>query len=471
MRKFLFCVFNMSVFLICFSNIHAAPIQRELGLVKYNPEKAFQGYTLFAPKHDTKTYLIDMEGRLINSWKSLYEPGQTVFLLNDGNLIHTCFLGRGDRDKTLIVGGEGGRIEEYNWEGDLVWVLIYSTRTYAQHHDIEPMPNGNILLLCVEKRIKDECIAAGMRPESIKHDAIFPEYVAEIERWGASGYEVVWRWHIWDHMVQDFDETKDNFGVVADHPELLDANFHGKEAVPFWNHGNSVDYNPELDQIVISVRLPNELWVIDHSTTSKGAKGHSGGKYGKGGDILYRWGNPSMYKAGDPVKDREFYHQHDAQWVPKGLPGEGNLLVFNNGEDGRGYSSVDEIVPPVDSMGGYLKEPGKAFGPDKIAWSYVAENPEDFYAEQISGCQRLPNGNTLITNGIYGVFFEVTPENDIVWEYVNPISKGGPLKQGDLIPVDQKDHALTADFKVERYPLDYAGLKGRDLAPGEPLIK
>jgi hypothetical protein len=188
--------------------------------------------------------------------------------------------------------------------------------------------------------------------------------------------------------------------------------------------------------------------VIDHNTTSDEAAGHTGGNSGKGGGLLYRWGNPQTYRAGNAV-DQTFFKQHDAQWIGAGLSGAGNILVFNNGPgrpDGR-YSSVDEFTPPVDRNGTYSLTPGSAYGPEAPVWRFTAENLTAFYSQSISGAQRLPNGNTLICNGDNGRFFEVTAEKAIVWEYVNPF----PNANQNIV------------FKAHRYAKDYPGLAGTDL--------
>ena len=121
--------------------------------------------------------------------------------------------------------------------------------------------------------------------------------IVEIEPDGPTGGNIVWEWHVWDHLVQDADPTKDNYGVIADHPELLDINFGDVEGGT-WLHVNAVDYNPELDQIVICARNVSEIYIIDHSTTAEEAAGHTGGNQGHGGDFLYRWGNPLVYGRG-----------------------------------------------------------------------------------------------------------------------------------------------------------------------------
>ncbi len=151
-----------------------------------------------------------------------------------------------------------------------------------------------------------------------------------------------------------------------------------------------------------------------------------------------------------------------------GLPGAGHILIFNNGLD-RGYSTIEEIVPPVDSDGRYAIPDGKPFGPAKPVWRYQAENPEDFYSSEISGAHRLPNGNTLICAGVKGTFFEVTPEGKTVWQYVNPVVHNGILAQGELPGKDHRGHSWNAVFKIHRYEPDYPGLAGKDLKPIGPI--
>lgn len=123
------------------------------------------------------------------------------------------------------------------------------------------------------------------------------------------------------------------------------------------------------------------------------------------------------------------FAQHDIRWIPDGMPGAGNLLVFNNGEgrpDGA-FSSVVEFTPPIDAKESYSRDAGKPFGPSKPVWEYTAERRSDFFSSHISGAERLPNGNTLICSGEPGRIFEVTPAKRIVWDYLNPyLERNGP---------------------------------------------
>jgi hypothetical protein len=367
------------------------------------------GQILFSPTLSKTTYLIDRTGAINRTWSSDYLPGMSVYMLKSGSILRSI----------LLVGGAGGSggVERYTYDGDLNWHFeYYSPNQYQSHHDIEPLPNGNVLLLAFELKTPTEVINAGRNPNLTPQSNIEFDYVVEVQPTGPTTGTIVWEWHSWDHLIQDYDSKKANYGVVADHPELIDINFGGSQTD--WLHCNSVDYNEQYDQIMLSSRNLNEIYIIDHSTTTTESSGHTGGNIGKGGDLLYRWGNPRAYRAGT-TNDKRLFGQHDAQWIPEGYPGAGNILIFNNGV-GRYYSSVDEIIPPVNTSGHYSKESGMPFAPISPLWSYTAEPPGSFYASYISGCQRLPNGNTLICDGPAGRFFEVTPDKTMVWQYVNP---------------------------------------------------
>ncbi|HPA16767.1 MAG TPA: SUMF1/EgtB/PvdO family nonheme iron enzyme [Verrucomicrobiae bacterium] len=428
-----------------------------------NTQKAFNGYTLFAPKHNTVIYLMDNAGRAVHSWKSQYEPGQSVYLEPNGNLLHCCFT----KNKGFTSGGEGGRLEEFDWDGNLIWEFDYSSDTYLSHHDVAPMPNGNILFLVVEKKSYEECIEAGFNPQMLRDRQLFPDSVIEVQPTRSKGGKIVWQWRAWDHLLQNNDRSKPNYGEPSEHPERIDVDCNGRAVPAFWNHMNSISYNPKLDQIMLSVRGCNEIWVLDHSTTTKEAGGHSGGKHGKGGDLIYRWGNPAAYGRGTAT-DKQLVQQHDAQWIPDGYPGAGHITIFNNGYD-RGYSSVEEIEPPTDSNGRYIIRSGKAYGPEKPVWHYEAKNREDFFSSEISGAHRLPNGNTLICAGVIGNLFEVTAAGETVWQYVNPMVRGGILAQGEVPGKDVRGHLWNAVFKVHRYAPDYPGLVGRNLSRGDVI--
>ncbi len=416
-----------------------------------NAPGACKGYTLIAPTFANDTYLVDMEGRIVQTWKSDCHPGHSAYLLENGNLFRTGEV----RKPSMFGGGSGGRLQEFTWDGKLIWDYTFATDTLLQHHDSIKLPNGNVLINAWEKKSNKDTLAAGRRPETVGKGYLMSGALFEVQPTGLKTGKIVWEWHVWDHLVQDFDAKKPNHGDVAAHPELIDLNFGdgvlaamiarpdelkklraigyvgaaGRKGAPAkadWLHINGIAYNPALNQIMVCVHDFSEFWVIDHSTSKSEAAAHAGGKSGKGGDLLYRWGNPRAYRAGT-VKDQRLFGPHNAHWIAKGMPGEGHVLVFNNGmrRTGGAYSTVDEIVTPVDAQGRYAVANGKAFGPVAAEWSYAAKKKSDFYAPFISGADRLPNGNTLICSGTNGTVFEVTPKGETVWKYINP-AKGGP---------------------------------------------
>lgn len=447
---------------------------KTIGLFLNNTAKVYNGYTLFAPKQYTSTYLINNEGRLLHQWTaSKFPPGQSVYLLENGHLLRSCMT----KGKLSSGGGEGGRVEEYDWDDNLVWELDFSTETYMQHHDIRRLPNGNILMLVIEKKTYDECIAAGFdaskfQPEIASKGMMLPDYIVEIKPTYPKGGTVVWEWHTWDHLIQDFSSSKANYGNPKLHPELIDCDGDGRNLPAFWNHMNSIDYNPEFDQIAVSVRGNSEVWIIDHSTTTAEAKSHSGGKRGKGGDLLYRWGNPACYGAGTKTEQR-YFEQHDVEWVKPGYPGAGNMTCFNNGLGRGNYSTVDEFTPAVDASGNYSMVAGTAVAPANYTWTYKGTTAAPMYSENISGAYRLPNGNTIICSGTIGRFLEVTTAGEIVWEYICPVQQNGAIMQGVAPDKDaaRADETMNSVFRVYKYPVDYAAFTGKTLTAGNFIEK
>ncbi len=328
----------------------AKPASGKVGLL-LNDSRANPGYTLIAPMTSNTTYLIDMQGRIVQRWESDSNPAMTAYLIENGHLLRPSV----QQKQAFGFGpGAGGRVQEFNWEGELVWDYTFATEKCLPHHDVTRLPNGNVLLLVWEKKTSDEAITAGRRSDLLEGEGLHPDYLVEIKPTGKTTGEIVWEWHLWDHLVQDHDRSKQNFGNISAHPELIDINFGAGEgpiapmmatkdgiaklqslgylgtppapglkdtpkptskevAKPTvkgpgkagpsarrpspnadWTHFNAVAYNPELDQILVSVHTFSEIWVLDHSTTTAEAATHKGGRSGKGGDLLYRWGNPRV---------------------------------------------------------------------------------------------------------------------------------------------------------------------------------
>jgi hypothetical protein len=433
--------------------------------VRVTTDRALAGYTLFAPLNSDTTMLIDMDGQVVRTWKSEFVPGAWVDIRDNGNVV------RAGRQPMPVGGfgggGQGGRIQEWTFDGELVWDFVYDTEDRLLHHDGKLLPNGNLLLVAWEKKSPEQSRQAGRREGFVPAGGLWPEVVIELEPQPPGGGRVVWEWHAWDHLVQDVDRGLPNYGDPAARPERIDLNGDdaAQAASPPPNlssdlfHVNSVAYNAERDEIILSVPNFNEVWVIDHSTTTAEAAGSSGGRSGNGGDLLYRWGNPRAYGRGTP-EDRRLGFEHDAQWIPPGSPGAGHIMVFSNRGprgDGTENTRVYEIAPPIDARGRYVLPSAGPFGPAAPVWTYDAP---DFTAPFISGAVRLPNGNTLVTSGPQGRLFEVNDYDEIVWEYWSPFTGNEPTGGGAPNPF--------AIFKAIRLPLDHPAVAGRTLQPLTP---
>jgi hypothetical protein len=448
------------IFVLQFSGILCAQNQT-VGLFQ-NSLEAYNGYTLFSPLIYTDTYLIDNCGKLVHSWTSSYKPGNSVYLLENGQLLRT---GNSQNQNFQNAGGAGGIIELFDAQSNVLWSYTISDNNNLQHHDIEYLPNGNILAIVWTKKTESEAIEAGRNPSSVT-DYLWSEKIVEIN---PENNEIIWEWHVWDHLVQDYDVNQQNYGVVSDNPGLINLNYYFGVGSEDWLHFNSIDYNPDLDQIVISVHNFHEIWIIDHSTTTIEASSHAGGNSGRGGDLLFRWGNPQAYDMGT-VNDQVFFAQHDARWIESGYPDDGKIMVYNNGvnrPEGN-YSSVDMIIPALNGNNYEVNTNGN-YLPEALYWQYVANEPTDFYSQSISGASQLANGNVLICEGESGHFFEVTSDGDIVWDYISPVSIDGPMTQGDEPGGMPPQGNPNSVFRISRYSPDYSGLNNLTLDAGDPI--
>jgi hypothetical protein len=434
-----------------------AAFAQTLGVVNITTDHS-EGHVLFAPIPSTTTYLIDKCGHQVHSWPSGYRPGQAVYLLDDGSLMRTGNL----PNNSFNGGGRGGMIERIAWDGTVLWSYQISDALQCAHHDIHVMPNGHILVIAWEKFSIPEALAAGRNP-ALLGTSVWSEKIVELEPVAEHEANIVWEWHLWDHLVQEFDSTKANYAVVAAHPELMDLNYVKLPVNADWIHLNSIDYNAELDQIVLSSHNINELWVIDHSTSTAEAASHTGGTQGRGGDLLYRWGDPQAYDRGTTA-DRVFFGQHHIQWIDAGLPRAGDMLIFNNGlgrPDGA-YSSIDILVPAMDANGGYPIAGTEPHGPAALDFTWTAEVPTSFYALNISGVQALANGGFMACHGPAGTFIELDANGEEVWRYVSPVNINGPMTQGDPA-------TGNTVFRCTYITPGHPGLQGHDLTPGAPI--
>jgi hypothetical protein len=434
-----------------------------IGLLKADQSKAFKGYNLIYPSEQANVYLLDNCGQVVHTWtdSAIYRPGNSVFLLENGVLLKT-------KRHASITGdpingpGAGATVEKRDWDNKLLWTFTLNDSFSRLHHDITPMPNGNILMISWDKRTRAQAIAVGRNPATIAPSQIWPEKIIEVKPVGKDSFTIVWQWVEWDHLIQDFDTSKPGYGVVSDHPEKVNINWGslGGQGGSAWTFFNSIDYNEELDQVLLSTRFFNEIWIIDHSTTTAQATGSTGGNSGRGGDLLFRWGNPLTYKAGIAA-DQKTFSQHTARWLTRN-PNDSNygkIMLFNNMAAAT-YSTVDIVKPVFDKTTRSYGMSGKTFLPQKFAWTYKRKDSFLLYSTGFGSAQLLPNGNTLICSGRQGNAFEVTPSREVVWEYVVPFNFGVRATQGDSIPL-----ANNSTFRTERFPLSYPAFAGKDLSP------
>jgi len=438
-----------------------------------NAPGAQEGYTLFNATLNATTHLIDNNGQQVHTWTGT--GGATaVYLQDNGSILRNTILAPPQR--AFGSNGSTGKIEIIDWNNTPVWSYTLANSKYQLHHDSIRLPNGNILAIAWERFSRAEAIALGRDPAKLNpatNNELWGEAILEIkpELEKSSGGTIVWEWHLTDHLIQSYDAGKPNYVKAQDivkSPQRINLNFvptgTGADThIADWAHFNAIAYNAKTDQILVSTREFSEVWMIDHSTTTAQAAGKTGGKSGKGGDLLWRYGNPQTWNAGS-VASQTLQWQHNIQWIADGLPGAGNLLVFNNGwgrPDGSSWSSVMEIKPTT-------------YGTATTVWSYG--NPKaGFFSPIISGMQRQPNGNTLICEGVKGNIFEVTPSGKTVWRYVDPDIAGGTLTQGASAPplnVSGTPGVFTnLTFRALKYTATSPALAGRTLTPGKLVEK
>jgi len=433
--------------------------QNTVGLLSYDFTKVYDGYNLIYPHNQPTAYLLNNCGEIVHSWtdSTNFRPGNTAYIMPDGNLIKT------KRDAAIAgdpiwAGGGGETVEIRDWDNDLIWSFTQNSEFARLHHDIAPLENGNILMISWELKTATECLQAGRDTAILTQQKLWPDYILEVD---PTTDQVVWEWHAWDHLIQDFDATKDNFGVVEDHPELIDINYQTNGGDPDWLHANALDYNEDLKQIMISIPTFSEIWVIDHTTTTEQAASHTGGQSGRGGDLMYRWGNPVTY-GGGTAADQTLFYQHDVQWVDDFLepthPQYGKMAAFNN-RIGTNYSTAEIFSQPWDMYSWEYTYGPDNYGPAASDQTFLHPDTFPMYSTGLSSIQVLPNGNTLLSSGRAGYTFELTPQNEIVWEYKTPLIGGNPATQGDSLVTNNN---LT--FRCKRYPSNYLAFDNRDLS-------
>ncbi len=435
----------------------ATPFNR--GVKPGEDSRAFDGY-IFYSTHDTNrgrtvgntTWLLNSLFQPVHRWDSEHHAHEGVgpYLLENGLVVRPFSKGNWLYMENFYVASFTS-LEIIDWEGNQLWEFDYCTpKRHCMHHDIEPMPNGNILLIVNDFKTHEEAESIGFKPTNDR--AIAFQRIIEIEPNLKDGStRIVWEWDILDHIVQDLYPDRPNYGKPSEHIGKIDVNYVGKSTkfIPgSVFHFNAISYNKERDQILVSNFGTNEIFILDHSTTTKEAKTDKGGASGKGGDLIYRWGNPNAYGMAG-IESRQLFKQHDAAWIPKGIPGKGDISIFNNGVNRKPmYTAYIELELPKLRNSRYQRASNKPFGPMAPAYEFsefAGDEPEVFFAPFMSGARRLPNGNIFGVSGIVSGMFEVTDEGEEVLRTV-PGSR-------------------STFYRAYKFSKDYPAFNNRNLAP------
>ena len=356
-------------------------------------------YTLYSIQNTSATQLIDTNGTVFKSWThaTTARTGYSSYLMPGGVLWRTVQ----NQGNQLMGGGLTGKIQKVAWDGTVLWDYTYSSSTYCLHHDICPLPNGNVLAISYDVKTAAQATQAGASQSII----VWSEKIIEIQPTGATTGQIVWEWKAWDHLMQNANPSKDNYVTsLIEHPEKLNINYLLKKD---WIHMNGLDYNPKTNQIAFSSHYLNEWYVIDHSTTSAQAATGLGGNSGKGGDILYRFGNPAAYGG---TGTQILKVTHDVHWIPDDVPNMGRLVGFNNQGVSTSQSCVDQIMPPANGLS-FDHTAGQPFQP----LTYLQRTVCSGYSSNMGSSQQLPNGNMLICVATAGRMYEIDPQGNTLW--------------------------------------------------------
>ncbi len=354
----------------------------------------WNGLTLYSVSNASTAILMDTSNVAVKTFTGLTGgTGYSSYMAPGGYLWRSVKV----TNAVFTGGGSCGGIQKYDYTGNLLWNYTHSSSTFYSHHDHCVLPNGNVLLIAYELKTQTQLTAAGGTVSLAS--GIWPEKVIEVQQTGPTTGTIVWEWHVWDHLVQNVNVGSGNYQTsIVNHPELLNINY---KTTKDWIHMNGIDYNPMLDQIVVSSHNLDEWYVIDHSTTTSQAASHSGGNSGKGGDFLYRWGNPAAYQA---TGTKILNVTHDAHWIPEGSPNAGRLVGFNNQGVSSTVSCFDQINTPVSGYN-YTLTPGSAYSPS----TYDKRNTGWGYSSNMSNSEQYPNGNQLVCVATAGKIYELNP--------------------------------------------------------------
>ena len=407
-----------------------------------NQNKVYEGFTLFTTIGSDATFLIDNEGSIVHQWLGTNAAMAYSKLITEGSrkgqlIRHLNNASASTNNPKLNFGGVRGYIEILDWNSNIIWsydlsgpMLItdskYGTvsRNIVSHHDFCYNPiNDSIFVMIWVPYTKDESISDG-RPVELfpnkENPHILHEMIFEIE---IETRQLLWVWN-----------SKEHIGTGPNKINMSYYNNGDKEDI---FHANAIDYNHERKELIISVRGYHEIWAISYLSH----------------EIVWRWGNTSTY-SDDGIRILD--GQHNCQWITDGRD-KGGILIFDNDQLAEKHSEIRTVFPVYNSDGTYKIIDNK-FQPEYPEHSIKISSKVGSWF--ISGCQRLPNENTLTCNGPYGTFIEFNTAGEEVWRYTSPIelfSKPWPpppqLKSGidDFIVFDDTKYRDSMTFRAIKY--------------------
>jgi hypothetical protein len=419
-----FCVAGVSLWVAAV----AAQTVYPTGTTLYDPGRTWSGFTVLSPLNTQAAIVIDMNGTVVKRWEGFVNsaggpvrvfPGGSVMAANGTNPPRQESLELVARDFDGKVLWRFDRNEEIQRDGKTIW-------SARQHHDWqredypagyyspEARPavdnNGRTLILTHTNHSRPGIAGAPLEDDKL----------IEVDRDG----KVLWSWVASDHV--------DGFGFSPVARAAISAGRGGRGGGFDWLHINSATYvgpNKWFDagdqrfapnHVIISSRQAGIVAIV-----------------GRDGRIVWRIG-PDFLESKELTTIRQIIGQHHPHLIPKGLPGAGNLMLFDNG-GASGYGAPTAVSPDGSAI--YQRAGSRVLEINpttlELVWSYTGPR---FFSTNISGAQRLPNGNTLITEGAPGRLLEVTADRRVVWEYIYPVFSGpnqaNAVYRGYRVPYD-----------------------------------
>jgi len=450
--------------LLLISPLFAFSQVNTIGTIVYDTDETDGGFNLIYPHNQPDAFLLDMCGNVVHKWENAdsLRPANVIYILENSDVMITYRPASFSND-VIWAGGGGATIERRTWDNEPIWSFTRNDAEYRLHHDIQPMANGNVLVTAWEQRDSLECIESGRDPENLTSEGVWSEVVWVIAPTTDGNAEIIWEWAVWDHLIQDFDSTKSNYGVIADNIDKIDINFGlALNPAPDWLHINAIDFDEYSQHIMLSVPTFNEIWLVDYGNTTPG-------------ELKWRWGNPMAYDRGDS-SDTKLGFQHHTHWLDISLstsnPDFGKIGLFNNRVQGDSseYSTINTLLLIYDEYENeYIVDNATGtFLPTDFDWTFQSPNPNTISSNIVSSFQRLENGNSLICSGKSGDSREYTQDGELVWHYktpfLNQLGTASPQSQGTVLSPFQN---LT--FRASRYPADYPAFEGIDFITDLPI--